>query len=274
MNISGTVRLISLALLATVMVPASTSASSIVLSQVTLDWTGFTFSVDGGLVVDRIDYAVAPFSLSYAQTPIGGPQSAQGNVSTASSSSTQMGGAALASSSTNNGFLQSGSQSSTFGESPTGHLKANGDASAFVDFWLYGHGSGNLTVSVPYTLQIQVNANQAPPGSFRDDFVSSNASASLMLGPGAGFAGEQWFDSADLTWLPTAPVVDGVLRKTGTLTVSRSLVEPTFGPLIFLGATVRSDAVAAVPEPGELELLWCGLVGLVGSLLRRGRSKH
>ena len=138
MNIRGTVRLISLALLATAMVPASTSASSIVLSQATLDWSGFTFSVDGGLVVDRIDYALAPFSLSYAETPIGGPQSAQGNVSVASSSSTQMGGAALASSSANNGFLQSGSQSATFGESPTGHLKANGDASAFVDFWCTG----------------------------------------------------------------------------------------------------------------------------------------
>ena len=272
MNIRGTVRLISLALLATAMVPASTSASSIVLSQATLDWSGFTFSVDGGLVVDRIDYALAPFSLSYAETPIGGPQSAQGNVSIASSSSTQMGGAALASSSANNGFLQSGSQSATFGESPTGHLKANGDASAFVDFWLYGHGSGSLTVSVPYTLRIQVNADQPPAGLFRDDFVSAAGSASLSLGPGAGFADEQWFDSNVLAWLPTDPVVDGVLTKTGTLTVWRNLVNPTFGPLISLEGIVRTEAVAAVPEPGEFELLGCGLVGaLLGLRHRRGR---
>jgi hypothetical protein len=245
--------------------PARVSAGSIVLTQASLDWSGFSFTVDGGLVIDSIESPQGyPSSGSFAQTQLTGSRSAQGLISAATSSSTNDGGAALAHSSTSNGLLQSASESSTFGDNPSGHIRADGDASAFTNFFLYGHGSGYLTVSVPYTLEILVNADELPAGNFRDDFVSSAASASLILGPGTGPADEQWFDSTSVAWLPTDHVTDRTLTKTGTLTVSRSLVNPTFGPLIFIGAVVRTEAVAAVPEPGELLLFASGLATLIG----------
>ena len=61
----------------------------------------------------------------------------------------------------------------------------------------------------------------------------------------------------------------GAQHKNGALTLSRTFVEPTWGPLVYIGAGASTEAVTSVPEPSTLALLGLGTV-FVFRCTRRG----
>lgn len=211
---------ILLVLVLALLIPATGYSESIGLSTATLDWTGYTFSVSGTLVVDRIE-GIQRFVTS------------NGNASN------------------DDGFI-------------TLSADAHGFASDFPDiqraaltisetFWLTGHGVGTLTISFPYTLTASCSHGAT-------DGATAQSSVFLHTGPGAGSGRDH---------RETLNCVDGESRS-GMLTVSQTLVNPTFGPLVSIWLTANTDAVATAPEIPSLALL---PVGVVAVALARKRLK-
>jgi hypothetical protein len=121
MNSHAPIRIVAFMLAALSLNATLAKAASIVVTEAVLDWSGFSFTTTGGLVIDVLDFAYSPTSSSFAATTLGGTHTAQGIVSVALSSSVgNDGGTALARSSTDNGLLNSRSTSATVGNSPNG----------------------------------------------------------------------------------------------------------------------------------------------------------
>ena len=232
----------------------------VVQTQAQLDWSGFTYTISPGLSVSHIDVSLIS-SGSTASTSLGGfnSQSNSTGVTSANSTSATAGGASSAVSSTNNGLLMSQSNSSALGTLPTA-LTAAGQASVLDAFWFYGSGVGTLTVSIPYSLQIAV---QASGPAAQHPSISSGASVSLSGGPAASEFNPN-FATASLAWLPTDPVATGSLSKSGVLTITRIFNNPTWGPLVSIHAAASTNALAAVPEYAESLSLALSLVMLIG----------
>jgi hypothetical protein len=255
-------RLALLTLLSAVPV-AQASAGSIVLAQATLNWNAFAFSVSGGLSIDEVIYN-SEWSNSFATTTQGGTQNNEsfGGGTRASSGYLAAHGAAGAHAGADAGVLGSSSAAATYGSSPVANVGASGNL-ASTAFWLYGHGTGTLTVQVPYELRLAVETN----GSKFDE-LNAEAEVSINLGPGAG-----WFASDSLSWANSGAPVDGLLLKTGFLVLSRDFSEPSWGPLVSMGAGTSTIAVAAVPEPSELVLFGLGIVSLAFVVVHTRRAR-
>jgi hypothetical protein len=248
-------RLLVTGLLGWAVPTAPASADAMVLSRATLDWTGFSFSVSGSLTIDSIDYS-SRWSSSDAHTTFGEwdhTSSSDGDV-TASSGYAVGSGAATAEASVGNGFLRSDSVAVTSGELPNSN-EASSSVFSSSGFWLYGHGAGSLTVSVPYELSVQLLEDDSATGLAANQHGEGSASVSLQLGPGAG-----WYAFDALSYAEGGPFGDGSSAKQGLLVLSRDFVEPWYGPLVFIGASASTEAVATVPEPPTLVLMTIGLI--------------
>jgi hypothetical protein len=230
------------------------NADSFVISEATLDWSGFSYHVSDGLTIDSI---VTNYlgSTTAARTRHGGFQSVLGTKNSSANSQyhNPLGEAASHGGATN-GALASRSESASFG-GPTID-SAMAEAGASTSFWLYGTGEGVLTVEVPYELHIEGLVG-------RGSSAAATAWVSLELGPGTG-----WFASDSLAWdLSSASMV-----RTGRLILSREFVEPKWGPLVFIGARASTEAVTAVPEPSVLALFTVGASSTIW-LRRKGRNR-
>jgi hypothetical protein len=230
------------------------NADSFALAEATLDWTGFSFRVSDGLTIDSVVYSYLGSTAS-AETRHGTGQTILGTrSSSANSHYSNALGEATSTSGIVNGALSSHSEAASF-EEPTID-SAGAGAFASTSFWLYGSGAGVLTVEVPYELHIEATAG---PGAT----VGATALVSLELGPGTG-----WFASDSLTWDLSSPF----MTRKGTLLLSREFVEPTWGPLVFIGAGASTEAITAVPEPSTMALLALG--GLSAVSLRRRATRR
>jgi hypothetical protein len=228
-----------------------------VLAQASLDWSNFAWHVSGGLTISEIVPAYVGSS-SFSETAQGPSQFNFGDTfSSAASSYITATGEGTSNGSAQNGALKSSSISATEGGSPSFDF-ASSDVFASTSFWLYGTGAGTLTVEVPYSLMIGAALDPTSPLHL----ALAAASVSIQLGPGAGF-----FASDSLSW----QLGDAPLTKSGTLVVSKEFHEPTFGPLVFIGAHASTDAVTAVPEPSVLSLLGSGAAAVL--LARRKKSR-
>jgi hypothetical protein len=240
--------------------PSNSFADGIAVSNATLEWTGFTFTVTSGLTVSVVD--ATDFDLSFASTTLGGSSqeikngSPQSNTSAFSQYSTSTANGA-AQAATANGFFTTSSEASTTSLQP-GINFAESNAFISHDFFLYGTGAGTLTVSIPFTLSVACNSSQ-PPGSPAVDLTTAaDASVFLEIGPGNPLL------ASDTISCQNNPGV-----RNGVLTVSENFTNPTFGPLVSILARASTDAEAKVPEPSGLLLLSIGLTGLAGTLLRK-----
>jgi hypothetical protein len=242
--------------------PCNSLADGIAISNATLDWTGFTFTVTSGLTVSVV--GASDFDLSFASTTLGGSSqeikdgsSPQSSTSAFSQYSTGTANG-VAQAATANGFLTTSSQASTTSLQPSINF-AESNAFTSHDFFLYGTGTGTLTVSIPFTLSVACNSSQ-PLGSPAVDLTTA-ADASVFLEIGPGNVGLPVSDTISCQNNP------GVTN--GVLTVSENFTNPTFGPLVSIDASASTDAEAKVPEPSGLLLLAIGLTGLAGTLLRK-----
>jgi hypothetical protein len=230
------------------------NADSFVIAEATLDWTGFSYRVSDGLTIDSIVYGYRSANTT-AETRHGSLQAVTGvRTSSAHSHYGNALGEATARGGVANGALASHSDAASFG-GPTMDSAA-ADARASTAFWLYGSGTGVLTVEVPYELVIEATV---------DSMTSAGATTlvSLELGPGTG-----WFASDSLAWdLSSASMI-----RTGRLILSREFVEPAWGPLVFIGARASTEAVTAVPEPSVLALLTVGASSAI-CLRRKTRNR-
>jgi hypothetical protein len=230
------------------------NADSFVISEATLDWSGFSYHVSDGLTISSIVTGYLG-STTAAGTRHGGFQSVLGvtNSSADSRYSNALGEAASHGGAAN-GALASRSESASFGGPTTDSARA--EAGASTSFWLYGTGEGVLTVEVPYELHIEGTVG-------RGSSAAATAWVSLELGPGAA-----WFASDSLSWDSTS----ASMTRTGTLVLSRTFVNPRNGPLMFIAASAASEAVTAVPEPSALALLTLGASSAI-CLRRKTRNR-
>jgi hypothetical protein len=139
----------------------------------------------------------------------------------------------------------------------------SGQSGSFTDsdFWLYGSGVGTLTVSVPYSLQINLSET-APrlPEQGPYDATAATAVARLVMGPGVLEGGYQ---AETLSWSESDPALNGVLTRSGVLSVTKGFNNPYWGPLTSVFVDVPTSATErVVPEPSSFLLLVLGLVVL------------
>jgi hypothetical protein len=166
----------SLALILLLTWPSNSFADGIAISNATLDWTGFTFTVTSGLTVSVVDEG--DFAFSFASTTLGEPSSAQGSNTSAFSQYSTSTANGVARAAIANGFVATSSQASTTSLQPSINFA---ESSVFIErnFFLYGSGVGTLTVSIPFTLSVACNSSQ-PLGSPAVDLTTA-ADASVFL---------------------------------------------------------------------------------------------
>lgn len=244
-------------------------ANGMALSDVIFDWSGLSYTIGGGLLIDHIDPAGSQAE-SAANTLQGGtsidakqsvfdPQG-WGKTSAASLYATNLGSAA-SHATTDFGHFTGSSQAAT-----SSHLSnrntALSDASTGIDFFLYGSGVGDLTVTIPYTMSVACQTDNPINQFGNGDIVAAMASVGIAIGPGTGPGTSATLSCQDATGF-----------KSGTLSVSMTFTNPTFGPLVDIEAFARTSVTAStVPEPTFLSACVMGLLGLsVIVLFRRGR---
>jgi hypothetical protein len=234
--------------------PANLLASPIgSTSSAVLDWSNYGFTVEGGLVIFRIDSAGL---LNYATATTSGGGTSQfggfdGGPAFADFGYSNNIGHATASASSVNGLLRSYTEA---GADDTSYFSAHSGTSTVNDFWLYGIGTGTLTATLPYRLTADCS-----PAAFNE---LSSAAASVSLSSWSGSPGG--YDSAQIGC--------GESPKVGTLTVSQSFNNPTFGPLTSFTASAGSDVVASIPESGSSSVLFA--IGLLGIGLMPRLTRH
>jgi hypothetical protein len=209
----------------------SAEALSTATATATLDWTGFTWTTDGTLTVTRIDFSDPGSGFTRTrQTP-------STAIGTSSALATEV-----------NGFLTSHTEAATLSETPWQANRAEAIAEGSSIFWLYGSGVGGLTVSIPYHLALAIDAENAL------DLTAGEAWVWLATGPGVTNGG----------WTEQRLTLDatGAVSQDGVLTLTRSFVNPTWGPLVGIRAHAETSAEATVPEPSSLALLALGVVAL------------
>ena len=234
--------------------PANLLANPIALSSAEYDWSHWSFTVGGGLVISHIDYLFgSPPYLNYATAITNGRTSQGGggcnspcNPTSADSAYSNSLGHATASASAINGLVHT---SAEVGAVDTSDNSAQSLAGAFNVFFLYGTGSGTLTVTIPYQLTAVCS-----PSAFNEQ-SSAQSFVSLGSGPIVPGVTNGGFQSASLS------CADGP-SKNGNLTIVRSFVDPTFGPLVSFDAEAGAVAVANIPDSGSSSALF--LIGLLG----------
>jgi hypothetical protein len=236
-------KLVTALLLAAVIVAASSTSAdalNMVTAEATLDWTGFTFTTTGTLVV------------SPQNTMIHTPPSAPTTPITDT-------GLAIAHASVDNGFLSATAGAATIAD---GGLPNAGQASAFVlaTTTLFGTGTGSVVVTLPYHLALtSVETDER-------DLTSASASVNFDIGPGVS-AGGDVRDAIDLDGAGSF-IRDGTLRAE-----SREFSNPTWGPLVSFSGTAQVSVTSALPEDmSSLLLLTAGLLVLAALLYTRIRT--
>lgn len=228
-------------------------ANTMTSSTATLDWTGLTFSVTGGLTGHAVTGSVD--AGSSASTMLGASSGSSTfsypYVTSESSSYSTSEGNADAYGSTDDGFLSATSRAAATSDKSSQNGSKTGVDTDWA-FWFYGTGDGLITVSVPYTLSVTCNPTPPSPNTV----TAAEASVSLYLGtPAPGmFASD------------TASCQNGPVTKSGRLTASAYLTNPTWGPLLDASVSATTSATASMPEPSSLTLLGMVLLGFVCSL--------
>ena len=209
-------------------------ATSLVISEAVIDWSGFSYTISEGLTVTEFSQRQSPFIVA---ATYGGPKEAtvhfgDGFVSSSSESLNSASSASVV-----NGVLTSRSTADGLGKSLS-------VVSTHTSVRLDGSGQGVLTVSAPYSLHVSVSEPGQSAIAFAAFFSGSAVIKQLIWD--SPFAGE--------------------LTENGVLTVSRTFDEPFFGPLT-IAAIVRTHTNGMtfndLPEPSSLWLFACGVVGLL-----------
>lgn len=243
----------------------SSFANSFALSEASLDWSNFTVTTTGSLVLTRVDTAghtafSQALSTPFGHIPSGGPFTTEihdnddhGSTQTSVAFSHAF-EAGIAS--TNNGVLHAMSQAGATLESANMHHVAS-VAGTSMNAWYYGSGIGELAVSVPYHLSLTLQETQSRSVPGLDDLTSGAAGAFLFIGPPRGGTSQ----SASLAWPSTNQPLNSTLTEDGILRASVTFTNPTWGPLVGFLAYSKTDAIAAtVPEPSTWLLLVVGLL--------------
>jgi len=97
--------------------PSNSSADGIAISNATLDWTGFSFTVTTGLTVSVVD--AGDFAFSFASTTLGGPSSGQGSNTSAFSQYSTGTANGVAQAATAKGLFTTSSEASTTSLQPS-----------------------------------------------------------------------------------------------------------------------------------------------------------
>ncbi len=217
-----------LLLLACLLTPMAASATPIALASATLDWSHWSVIVSDGLEITNV-------------IPAGIPAI---NTATATPSYTSDAGMAQASASAIDGLLETSAKAAA---TDTSNNLAQASTMTMIDFWFYGSGYGQLTVSIPYTVETTCS-----PGAFNE---SSSATAGVWLEDGPGVR-PNGYQSATFD-------CEYGSAYSGMLTVSRDMNNPTWGPLVDFAAGTNVMATANVPDSGStLGLLALGICGL------------
>ena len=241
-----------LPLLLVLLGPANLLANPVALSSAVIDWTHWSITVGGGLQISHIDYPrPQPFyNFALAATSEGQILSEIGvNPASADFAYSNNLGYATASASAIDGLLHSSAEAGAVSVSENFALSRTQTG---LLFWLYGTGSGTLSVTVPY----QLTAVCSPVAL--NEQISAQTSVSLS-GPSGGF------QRRDLS------CADGPSSKTGNLMIVSSFVNPN-GPLVSFDAFAETHAVASIPDSGSSSALFAiGVlgVGVVAGLIRR-----
>jgi hypothetical protein len=170
---------------------------------------------------------------------------------TATSASATNTGTVQTFASTNNGVLTSVSNAATFGSS-IGNLHALSSFQVLSFYWFNVHGTGTLTMSIPYRLVMRVVMDSPPTGR---DFLYADTSITFATRPGL-----QGNDNDSVSWRVTDPVSAEYVRE-GILTGIDQINASTSGS-IQIRATAQ--AFAAVADAGSTALmLGLGAFGLV-----------
>jgi hypothetical protein len=108
--------------------PSNSSADGIAISNATLDWTGFSFTVTSGLTVSVVD--AGDFAFSFASTTLGEPSPGQGSNTSAFSQYSTSTANGVAQAATGNGFLATSSEASTTSLQPSSNFA---ESSVFIE---------------------------------------------------------------------------------------------------------------------------------------------
>jgi hypothetical protein len=203
-------------------------ATPIAFSSASLDWPHWTFTVSGPLVISQIDYPDgAPPAINVATATL--PLLTDTAMSTATASAVD-------------GMLSTSAKATVL---ETETALAHASTLTMENFWLYGSGSGTVTVSVPYAVQ-------ATCSSGFNEAAEASAGVFLEDGPGVRPNGYQAVH---------ASCGDGPLA--GILSVSLPFDQPTWGPLVDFMAGTTVMARATIPDSGSsVVLLVTALLGL------------
>ena len=224
-------------------------ADSFAFSQLTLDWTGLSFSLTGSLTVTEIDRPGGSFGSSSAARADSLIETSMSIVmpfitSAFVASPASSDGHANAQAFTNNGLMSAQSDASSLGYATSHRAVASTFSSDL--FWFYGSGVGSIVVSTPYTMSVSCGVDD--PGN---ETALGLASVRLSMAPGASEQG-QAFDSLSCGQ-------QGIGMKSGTLTVERFLDNPTWGPLTGISALTITQSITTVPEPASVVMVGVGL---------------
>jgi len=219
------------------MLCAPAFCDSISTSEAVIDWSGLAFTTTGTLHLDSIPFffgfsdslARTSGSITDHKTTTDSP--AAWLTTGATSTTTWPLGTASAIATTNNGLLHSSALVTTTDSSFFSSLAT---AQTAISLTFVGTGTGTLIIQAPYTLTLDCTPD------------SPVTTARVELSAGVL--------SADTLTCAGAPIT-----KSGTLTASRDLVNPTRGVSFTMRGAALAYAQTTVPEPATIGMLALGI---------------
>jgi hypothetical protein len=253
-------RTLTVLTIAILLFPTNSLGNPVALSSFVFDWTGFAFSTTGSLTVTGIALTRGESS-SAALIQFDGSFQPPGGFSVQSKNSLQFPdwtitsamfsyslpeGVANAQASTNNGLLNASSSAETSGEKHRDSVSAQVSQDYVVR--LFGTGSGQFVITVPYTLSVHCDGTTSP----RAFDVSAGSGFMAFIGPGNFGPQGSWADSISCL------NQDVAFTKSGVMSLSKGVSSPN-GDLTTVFVQARTSATTSIAEPSSLALLFIGI---------------
>jgi hypothetical protein len=228
-----------------------------------LDWTGMAYTLSPDLRVTFVHTELDSAAGAEIRIDNGKRLSTISDEGAASLAADTPSGAVAAESTSNNGLVNGQSSSALHGDEAHQNL-ARTFAAAFGTITLFGFGSGTVTFTLPYELEVQAWGDSA------DDYGSGIATADLFVSLCCGASAPDDRASESVTWAGSGPMDGEVFSKSGVLELTFPVrLSPMFdATLFFVSARITTETRAAVPEPATVGLLFLGATVITFS--RRG----